>query len=84
MEKNKKYEIKTVEDISNLVTKDNFENFLEDFRDIITKLVEIKELCKREIGEYPQRLMKDFIWCDDDVRGVDEITIKIINDGNKD
>lgn len=72
----KQYKIETIEDISNVVTKENFENFMIDFLSLINKVVEVKELIKEKTGEYPEGLMKDFIWVDDDIRGVSKIEIK--------
>lgn len=76
MSENKQYKIETIEDISNVITKENLENFMIDFIDVMNKLVEIKELCKEKTGEYPQGLMKELTWVDDDIRGVSKIEIK--------
>jgi hypothetical protein len=73
---NKQYKIETIEDISNVVTKENFENFMIDFLSVINKVVEIKEFVKEKTGEYPEGLMKDFIWIDDEIRGIKKLTIK--------
>lgn len=73
---NKKYEVKTVEDISNLINENNFANFMIDFTDLMIKLVQIKNNTKELTGSYPMGLMKDFTWIDDGENGTKEIRFK--------
>lgn len=71
--KNKQYELKTVEDISNLIDENNFANFMIDFTDLMIKVVQVKKKTKELTGSYPMGLMKDFIWIDDGENGTKEI-----------
>jgi len=71
----KKYQIKTVEEIVNLVNKDNFEKFMTEFSSVMQKIVDIKTAAEKKGDPLPKALLKEFNWIDDVV----ETSILTIN-----
>lgn len=69
----KEYKIETIEEFINLVTPDNFTNVMVDFTNLVYKLMILKKNHKKSTGEYPNSIMKSFIWIDDSFRGVKEL-----------
>jgi hypothetical protein len=73
----KKYNIKTVGDAVNAVTKDNIDLFLTDFSECLHLAVGLKDAYKQQKGEYPiSAVMEEFTWTDDGIPGLTSITIK--------
>jgi hypothetical protein len=69
-----KYKIVTIGDLSNVITAENFANFMTDFTDVMVKIVQIKKQIKELYGEYPTTpICEEFTWIDDSHRGVKEI-----------
>jgi hypothetical protein len=60
------YQIKTVEDIFRMVTLENHERFLHDFKTMVGIIVEAKELAKK-LGENENETLKvsEYTWIDD-------------------
>jgi hypothetical protein len=72
----KKYKISTISDLTNVITPENFANFMTDFTDVMIKIVAIKKKIKEVSGEYPtEPFCAEFTWIDDSHRGVKEIHI---------
>jgi len=69
----KKYTITTIEDFVNIITPDNFANFMIDFADIMLRITQLKKAYKKINGEYPTSIMKSYTWIDDSIRGVKKI-----------
>lgn len=62
--KPKKYEIRTIEDISKMITIGNADNFLKDFRSVIAQWLLIKEIERRK--KIPNKIkFTSFKWIDD-------------------
>ena len=78
--KPKKYQIKTVQDMFNCVTKKNLDNFMIDLRSLIETYIAFKELVKivGEVEGLPPELAEissdGYTWVDD---GKHEKTVKI-------
>lgn len=75
---NKRYTLKTVEEIVDLIDENNFANFMIDFTDLMIKVVQLKKDIKKVTGNASTRLMKEFDWIDDGENGTKEIRF---NDG---
>lgn len=73
MEQHKRYLIKTIEDLSDVINEDNFANFMIDFTDLMVKVVKIKKETKKITGEYPLKLLKEMTWIDDGENGTKEM-----------
>ena len=78
--KTKHYEINTIQDIFNCVTKDNLDNFMIDLRCVIETYIAFRDLTKTigEVEGLPPELAKikseGYTWIDD---GKHEKTLKI-------
>lgn len=73
-----KYNIKTLADAVNAVTKDNIDLFLSDFSECIRMGLELKEAYKQKTGKYPPHATLDeMIWSDDGIPGLTGIGIKL-------
>ena len=73
----KKYNIKTVGDAVNAVTKDNIDLFLTDLSECLSLAVTLKQAYKQQTGENPSfAVMEEFTWTDDGTPGLTSITIK--------
>lgn len=59
MKESKEYTVKSVSDIAELITLENFERFMEDFVVIFHSYAKIKE-------KYPETKFPSFVWIDDD------------------
>jgi len=59
------YNVKTIEDISKLITLDNADNFIKDFRGLISNLLLIKNIAEQKGFDANEIVMKSFIWIDD-------------------
>ncbi len=75
MEQNKSHKIKTIQDISNVVTSENIDNFLKDFEGVLRGHILLKSVAnstesKIEFGE--------FEWTDDNKH---DITFILSEDG---
>jgi hypothetical protein len=71
----KKHQIKTVEEIVNLINKDNFQEFMAQFELVMRKIVDIKTAAEKQGNPLPKALLKEFNWVDDEV----ETSILTIN-----
>ncbi len=73
---NKKYEISTLDDIANMLTRDNYENFTKDFCEWIRVSMELRE-CYKDIndGEYVINENNKTVWCDDGEIGMKSLKI---------
>lgn len=69
----KKYLIKTIEDLSDVINEDNFANFMIDLTDLMIKIVKVKKEFKKLNGEYPKGLMPEYTWIDDGENGTKQI-----------
>lgn len=69
----KKYLIKSIEDLSDVINEDNFANFMIDFTDLMIKIVKVKKEFKNLNGEYPKGLMPEYTWIDDGENGTKQI-----------
>lgn len=61
------YKINTIEDIGNLITEDNIDNFLKDFEGILRLFLITKQmflLNKQGNQDFTPKI-KDFTWIDD-------------------
>ena len=59
----KKYEIVTIEDISKMITRENFQNFFTDMINVYDKYLKIKE-------DLPKMEMPSFTWIDDNENNI--------------
>jgi hypothetical protein len=79
----KKYNIKTVADAVNAVTKDNIDLFLTDFSECLSLAVTLKGAYKQQTGEEPAfAVMEEFTWTDDGTPGLTSITMKMETEEN--
>lgn len=64
MKESKEYKIETISDIREVITEENIDNFLIDFRNYLKFQVELKKIMNAvsvDISNLPQ----GFIWIDD-------------------
>lgn len=80
---NKKYQLKTLKEIINVVNENNLKNFLIDFQNWLSFKVGIKKVIKALSKETKEsieiELDESFIWIDDGKTG-GKITMPIIKD----
>jgi hypothetical protein len=72
--KSKEYKLKTVEDITNVITKDNLDNFLIDFKSWLSLRIGFKEV--KELENAVQFDNSQFRWIDDNKHNA-TINIKV-------
>lgn len=71
----KKYNIKTIEDAVNCMTKENADVFLSDLNECLLVALQLKEGIKKQTGKYPEEaVMKEFTWYNDGKPGLRKIT----------
>lgn len=66
--KNKEYEIRSIQDIADMVTSENLDNFIIDFKGVLMAHIVLKQ-------SFPDKTFRDFLWVDD---GKHEITCNIV------
>jgi len=72
------YDIKTISDLSKIVTEENYQHLLSDVAEVFIRLVQIKKTIKKQTGEYPKHsILDNFTWIDNGKKGLTKI---IIND----
>ena len=72
----KKHSIKTIADISKLMTKDNYKTLLSDIVESFYFVLEANEAIKDKTGEYPTySIMDEIRWTNDGIGGIKEITV---------
>lgn len=64
------HSIKTIEDIVNCTNFENIDEFIEDFRMILSSFHIMRNLC-------PENKFKEFQWVDDGKR---QVSVKLISD----
>jgi len=73
---NKTHSIRTIGDISKIITTDNYEILLSDIAETFLRVLQYKQAIKEETGEYPKiSIMDDIAWTDDGVQGLSELII---------
>ena len=66
------HDLKTVQDIANVVNPKNIECFLVDFRQFLELNIEVR-------NQVSIPFSSDFIWIDDGETGLKEIKIKVVD-----
>ena len=74
--KNKQYSVKTIDDISKIITTENYKVLLSDLAETFLRVVQIKQAIKDKEGNYPSvSIMDEILWTDDDNQGLSSLTI---------
>lgn len=70
----KSYKLNTISDIIDVVTSDNIDTFISDFRLFLEMRIEIAKLANEDVSiEMPT----EFDWTDDNIKGLTELKIQI-------
>jgi hypothetical protein len=78
--KNQKYQIITMQDLSNVITPDNYANIMIDLVDNLTKITQLKQKHKNEHGTYPTVGFPSFDFIDDCNGGIKSMQVVGIED----
>lgn len=74
--KAEKHSIKTIGDISKLITTENYKELLCDIVELFYIVLETKRVIKEDIGEYPHySVMDEITWINDGKQGVISVTV---------
>jgi hypothetical protein len=77
---NQKYQIKTMQDLSNVITPDNYANLMIDLVDNLTKITQLKQKHFKEHGRFPTVGFESFDFIDDSKDGVKSMQVVGIED----
>lgn len=71
----KVHNVKTLNDIGNLITDENKEFLIADIVESLNYVVDIKERIMKETGEYPVDFLDSLSICFDGKIGVDKVSV---------